>query len=211
MSSSPALPPTQQDAITLHQRLLAQDPTAANDVADAYLESLVVWLGETDARAPEDVRIEAAEDAILALIRKPDSYSPKRQTLEVYLRLSARGDLLNLLRKERRHGKGRTSWSSVELSPDAGKYLGRTDDPALPLRLAEERRSVAEAIPDSVRRGLSETDQCALELIHQKERRTSVYAALYGLLHLPANEQRRAVKRHKDRLKNVMKRAGRKP
>ncbi len=62
-----------------------------------------------------------------------------------------------------------------------------------------------------MRRGLSETDRRALELILQKERRTSVYAELYGLLHLPAKEQRTEVKRHKDRLKNVLKRAGRKP
>ena len=102
-------------------------------------------------------------------------------------------------------------WSSVELSPDAGKYLGRNDDPALPLRLAEERQSIAEAVPDSVRRGLSETDLRALELILQKERRTAVYAELYGLLHLPAKEQAREVNRHKDRLKNLLKRAGRKP
>src|SRR5665213_163461 len=200
MFSSPALSPTQQGALALHQRLLARDPTASNDLAIAYLETLVVWLGETDARAPEDARMEAAEDAILALIRKPESYCPERQTLEVYLRMSARGDLRNLLRKERRHNKGRTPWNRVELLPDAGKYLGRNDDPALPLRLAEERWSIAETVPDSMRLGLSETDQCALVLILQKERQTSVFAKLYGLLHLPAKEQRSEVKRHKDRL-----------
>lgn len=188
-----------------------RDLTAANDVADAYLETLVVWLGDIDARAPEDVRMEAAEDAILALIRRPESYAPERQTLEIYLRMSARGDLRNLLRRERRHGEGRRSWGAVELSPDAGKYLGRIDDPALPLQLAEERQRVNDAVPESVRRRLSETDQRALDLILQGERRTAVYADLYGLLHLPENEQRGAVKRHKDRLKNVLKRAGRKP
>jgi RNA polymerase sigma-70 factor (ECF subfamily) len=210
MSGSPALPPTQQAAIVLHQRLIAQDPTAANDLAVVYLEAIVAWLGETDPSVAEDIRAEAAEDAILALIRNPESYSPELQTLEVYLRMSARGDLRNLLRKERRHGKGRTAWSSVELLPDAGKYLGCTDDPSLPLRLAEEKQRIADVIPDSVRRGLSETDQRALELILQKERRNCVYAELYGLLHLPAKEQRSEVKRHKDRLKKVLKRAGRK-
>ena len=161
--------------------------------------------------SPEDVRIEAAEDAILALIRKPESYSPERQTLEVYLHISAEGDLRNLLRKERRHSKGRTPWISVELSPDAGKYLGRTDDPSLPLRVAEEEQSIADTIQASLGQGLSQTDRRALELILQKERRTVVYAELYGLLHLPAKEQARAVNRHKDRLKHLLKRAGRKP
>lgn len=208
MSSSPALSPTQQDALALHQRLLAQDPTAGNDLADAYLERLVVWLGGTAPSVFEDMRLEAAEDALLALIRKPESYSPALQTLEVYLRLSARGDLRNLLSKERRQNKGRVPWVRVELLPDGGKYLERNDDPALPLRLAEEKQSRLSTLPEAVRRRLSATDLSALELMLQKERRNAVYAELYGLLHLPAAEQERTVKRHKDRLKKVLKRAG---
>ncbi len=211
MSNSPEFSHTQQDAVALHQRLLARDPTASNDLAEAYLEPLVVWLSETDAGVPEDARMEAAEDAILALIRNPESYSPSKQTLEIYLRMSARADLLNLLRREGRHVKGRISLSSVELSPDAGKYLGRDDDPSLSLCVDEEKQTVASAIPDAVRRGLSEEDQRAMELILQGERRTPVFVELYGLNDLPAQEQRGAVKRHKDRLKKLLKRSGRKP
>jgi hypothetical protein len=78
------------------------------------------------------------------------------------------------------------------------------------LQLVEEERSLVRAVQDSVRRQLSEIDLRALELIVRKERRTGVYAELYGLLHLPLKEQRREVKRHKDRLKKVLERAGRK-
>jgi RNA polymerase sigma-70 factor (ECF subfamily) len=211
MPGSLAQSPTQQDALALHQRLLAQDPTAANDLADAYLERLVVWLGETAPKICEDIRLEAAEDAILALIRKPESYSSGLQTLEVYLRMSARGDMLNLLDKERRHKKREKLSGGVELLPGAGKYLRRDDDPSLPLRLAEEKQNVANAIPESVRQKLSATDLRAMELILQNERRNAVFAELYGLLHLPSKEQDRAVKRHKDRLKKMLKRAGGKP
>jgi RNA polymerase sigma-70 factor (ECF subfamily) len=211
MSGSAAPRPTQEAALVLHQRLLARDPTAANDLAIAYLEALIAWLGETERGAPDDLRIEAAEDAILALIRNPASYSPERQTLDVYLRMSARGDLRNRLRKELRHRTGRTALSNVELSPEAGKYLGRTNDPSLPLRLAEEKQSIADGVPPSVNQRLSETDRRALDLILQKERRTSVFAELYGLQQLPAKEQFHEVKKHKDRLKKVLKRAGGKP
>ena len=38
-----------------------------------------------------------------------------------------------------------------------------------------------------------------------------MFAELYGLLDLPAKEQSKRVKRHKDRLKNLLKRAGGKP
>jgi hypothetical protein len=210
MPGSPSVPLTQEEALQLHQRLLAHDPTAANDLAVAYLDVLVVWLGETDGRVPPDIRLDAAEDALVALIRNPQSYAPNLQTLEVYLRMSARGDLRNRLQKERRHDKGRVPWESVELSPQAGKYLGRDDDPALPLRLAEEARIFMDAIPGTVRRKLSATDLRALELIVQKERRTLVYAELWGLTHLPAQERFREVKKRKGRLKSLLKRAGRK-
>ncbi len=210
MARPTALTPRQPNALEIHQRLLADDPTAPNDLADAYLEPLVAWLAKTDASVPPDVRIEAAEDALLALIRNPRSYSPERQTLEVYLRMSARGDLRNLLDKERRHNKGRVSWKSVELSQEAGKYLGRHDDPSLPMRVAEEDESAMNSISNSVCQGLSETDSRALDLILRKERRTKIFAELYGLLHLPAKEQFRQVKRNKDRLKKMLERAGRK-
>ena len=211
MFRSSAGPPAQEAAVVLHQRLLRQDPTAADDVAVAYLVHLVAWLGETDAGVPEDLRVEAAEDAILALIRNPASYSPERQTLEVYLRMSARGDLRNGLRKQRRHHEGRESLDGVELSPRGGKYLRRADDPSLPVLLAEEKQTVMDGVPDSLKRELSEVDRRALEMILERERRTSAFAALYGLQNLPPKEQFREVKRHKDRLKKVLKRAGGKP
>jgi RNA polymerase sigma-70 factor (ECF subfamily) len=209
MSGSPAQPPAPQD-VQLHERLRARDPTAGDDLATAYLDALAAWLGEVDAGVASDTRLEAAENALLALIRNPDSYRPEGQTLEVYLRMSARGDLRNLLSQEQRHHRDRVPWASVEHSPDAGKYLGREDDPSLALCLAEATEDAVKAIPDSVRRELPAADLRALEFILRKERRTAVYAELYGLLHLPAREQFLQVKRHKDRLKKVLERAGRK-
>ena len=208
MARPTALALAQPDALRLHQRLLEDDPTAQHDLADIYLEPLVVWLTETHPSVSPEFCIEAAEDALLALIRNPQSYSPQRQTLEVYLRMSARGDLRNILAKERRHHDGRVPWQSVELSPDAGKYLGQQDDPSLAMQLAEEAQSAMNAIPDSLRKKLSQTELRGVELILRKERRSQVFAELYGLLHLPEKEQLRQVKRIKDRLTKMMKRAG---
>lgn len=168
MPGSSAQAPTQQDGVALHRRLLAQDPTAANDLAVAYLEPLVTWLGALAPQVHEDIRLEAAEDALLALIRNPASYSPDRQTLEVYLRMSARGDLRNALAKEQRRRKHEIPCGRVELLPDAWKYSGQSDDPALTLYLTEDMPSTASTIPDSVKGRLSETDLRALQLILQK-------------------------------------------
>ncbi len=196
-----------EEVLHLHHRLLERDPTAAHDLAASYLGPLVDWLSATDAGAPEDVRLEAAEEALLSLIRDPRSFSPDLQTLEVYLRMSARGDLLNLLRKERRHHRGHISLESVEHSADAGKYLGRDDDPLLPLRISEEAGRIAASVPEAVRRKLSDTDLRALELMLRGERRTSAFAELWELHQLPPGEQADEVNRRKDRLKKMLKRS----
>ena len=77
------------------------------------------------------------------------------------------------------------------------------------LRIAEESLEQS-ALLDSVQHGLPETDCRALELILRGERQTAAFVEVYGLDHLPKDEQRRLVKQHKDRLKALLKRAVRK-
>ncbi len=208
MPQAPPHLPSQRDALALHQRLLARDPTASNDLAEVYIGPLVAWLAEVAPRVEPEIREDAAGDALLTLIRNPESYSPILQTLEAYLRMSAHGDMLNALAKEQRHRKHETPCGDVELLAESGKYGGHDSDPGLSLRIAEEEQDTLSTIPESVRRRLSETDLRAAQLVVQGERSYAVFAELYGLLHLPADEQARTVKRHKDRLKMMLKRAG---
>jgi RNA polymerase sigma-70 factor (ECF subfamily) len=50
-------------------------------------------------------------------------------------------------------------------------------------------------------------EQRCWEQMQQGERRHSVFAVILGVTHLPENEQRREVKRMKDRLKKRKQRA----
>jgi hypothetical protein len=208
MSDSPEPLLGPEEAARLHQRLLDADPIAPNDLAVAYLEPLISWLCAHNRRMDPDFCAEAADRAIVALIQHPSSYRPDRQSLEVYLRMSAQGDLRNLLRKERRHHQRRSPWARVELSPEAGKYLGREDDPSLPLQVAEHQQEALDAVPASVREGLTEAEARVLALMLQKVRKTSVYAEAYGITHLPPKEQAKEMKRVKDRLKKRWERTG---
>src|SRR4051794_30161977 len=120
--SSPSL--SNKEACALYERLLADDPTAQSDLAAAYLDSLTNWLIEHNRRLHPNDCATAAEDAILALIKNPTTYNPKRQTLEVYLRMSAQRDLQNLLNSARRRRKQRADLEAlVELSPVVRKYV----------------------------------------------------------------------------------------
>lgn len=154
----------------------------------------------------------AAEDAILALIRNPASYNPKRQSLEAYLRISADGDLKNILRAEQRHAKRRANLDAVEHSTTMGKYLG--DDSGDPALIVDAQESVRERLAarllmsDGVQNGLSGAEIGALELMQNGERRTERYAGVLGIAYLPPSDQRREVKRVKDRLSKRLSRAG---
>lgn len=203
--------PTHEAGHDIFRRLLAGDPTASSDLAVGYLDPLIEWLTvqPRNRRLPSDFIVDAAGDAILALILKPGSYQPGKSNLESYLKMSSQGDLMNRLRREARHRRGRTPLEAVEHSDQAGKYLGRDDDPSHPLQVQEHLSGLADAVPSSVLAGLTDAEARVLELMLQGERKTSTYADAYGIGGRPPEEQRRIVKQVKDRLSKRLSRARR--
>ncbi len=202
-ASGPADPHQQ-----LYLRLVARDPTAPNDLAETFLEPLIDWLTEHNRPIQSDFIHEAAEESILALIHHPPSYRPQASSLETYLRMSAQGDLRNLLHRETRHRVRLAPLDSVELSDQDGKYTGREDDPALDLMIEEELAELAQRVPGSVRDGLTAVEARVLELLLRRERRTAVYAEACGFTDRPVEEQRHLVKQIKDRLTKRIERQG---
>ncbi|MFO0881802.1 MAG: hypothetical protein U0840_31275 [Gemmataceae bacterium] len=206
MTAAPDLP-SDEDALLLHARLTRGEPTAPSVLAVAYLDHLIDWLSRHNRSADPDFCAEAADEAIVALIKNPASYSPSRSTLAAYLRMSAQGDLRNILAREGRHWAGRRPLDGVELSPHAGKYLAEGDDPSLPVLLEEAAEAARSAIPPTFLESLNEGERRVFDLMAQAERRTSAYAAALGIDHLPAEQQRAEVKRVRDRLEKRLDRA----
>jgi DNA-directed RNA polymerase specialized sigma24 family protein len=205
MSPGASFPPL-DDGLALHARLFAGDPTGPSDLAAAFLQPLIAWLGEHNRVDPHMIA-EAAEEAVLSLIKSPDSFRPGAD-LAAYLRMAAQADLRNLLEREGRHHRGREPWAAVELSEDRRNNLGRDEDPSLALRVKEQDEGLSASIPPAVREGLTEGEVRVLELMLRKERRTRQYAEVCGVAHLPAGEQRKVIKRVKDKLKKRLERAG---
>ncbi len=187
-------PPSAEQGLDVHRRLCAGSRTATAELCAAYLPYLLAWLERVEPRADPHLRTQAAEDALLKLAQVPWSYRPERGGLATYLRMSARCDLSNAERSERRHHRLRISLAIVEDSPQAGKYLGRED--AAPI----------EPIP--ALQGLDEKERRVLELIAEGERRTEAFAAVLELSNLSPAEQFGEVKRAKDRIKKRARRAG---
>lgn len=195
-----------EEALRLHQRLMAHDPVAPADFASAFLQPLLAWLQATNRQVDPMLCEEAVGKALVDFIMKPDAYDPARLPLPAFLRMAATRDLQNLLRKERRHQGNRLDLKVVEQSLKAGKYLSRADDPSLPLQIEEARQRPAPA--EALGPELTEVERRVWEQMQQGERRTSVFAAILGVTHLTAGEQRREVKRVKDRLKKRSERKG---
>lgn len=193
-----------QEGRDLHARLLTEDPTASRDVAFAYLDSLTDWLIERNKRVHPNDCSTAAEDAILNLIEHPERYDPEQQELEVYLRISASGDLKNILRSERRQGGPR-----VELDPE--RLGSRGEDPAAiwerRMEEEEEEAKLRSLTPASVQAGLTHKEERALRLMQIGERKTAAYAVALEITHLSFKEQQKEVKRIKDRLQKRLERS----
>lgn len=208
MHDSPHSELSAEDALHLHRRLLERDPLAPADFAVAFLQPLIAWLQCTNPRLDSMICEEAADEAIVRFLLDPSKYDPHRLELEAFLRMAAQRDLQNLLRKERRHQRNRRSWKVVEQMAEAGKYLRRDEDPSLPLQMEEVRQR--QAPPDSMRQRMTEVEQRFWEQMQQGEWRNAVFATILGVTHLPEAEQRRQVKRVKDRLNKRKERAGEK-
>ncbi|MFO0808613.1 MAG: hypothetical protein U0746_08320 [Gemmataceae bacterium] len=207
MNAQPVVWPTADDATQLLNALLAGDATAPAEFTARFLSPLISRLRDNNPHIDDHLCVQAAGDAVFNLIKQPTAYDPSRGDLPGYLTMSARGDLWNALRKEQKHRH--LSLEAVELSPRGGNILGRDDDPAFRLRIAEE----APELPDAVRDGLTPEQGACLDLLLAGVRRNDEYAAALGLTDRPRAERDREVKRVKDMLKKRLKRseAGRGP
>jgi hypothetical protein len=211
MAEPPRSLPTREEELILHRRLVDADPVASADLATTYLIPLIASLTESNSRRiPSDFVEEAADEALVCLIKNPERFDASRNSaslpLFAHLRLAAQRDLQNILRKEKRHRRGRVTMEAVEDSPSAGKYLGRNDDPSEGLQLREEVEKADGKIFRFVREGLSDGEHQALELMRRGERKTAAFARVLGIEHLAKKEQQAEVKRVKDKLKKRIER-----
>lgn len=200
-SISPPTPlPSRDEGISLHARLLAGDPTASSDLCTVYLPYLVRYLRRHFPETDESLIVDAVHQTLIDLIQRPTIFDPIRAGLQGFLQMSARRDLLNEIDRATRYG-GRTV--SIETLAEAGTQIPDREDPFA--ALLEEPGP--DPIPTQVHVSLSPTERAVFDLMAEGERRTEMYARALGLLDLPPPEQRRAVKRVKDRITKRLERA----
>lgn len=187
----------------IHRQLLSDDPTAPAQLARVYLEPLVAHLR---ARFPDvrdyDLLYDAAADAILNYAEKPSTYDPQKRGLFGYLKMSARGDLLNALdRESRRRNVELDAADRNRLQEDDEEEHSGEKSPEALARSDESMRRVYEALPDI-------RDRRMLHLMMDEVRETRMFAEVLGIEDKDEAAQRQIVKKNKDRIKKRIQRMG---
>ncbi|WP_448639432.1 hypothetical protein [Geodermatophilus sp. URMC 63] len=202
-------PDLQQQALEIHRRLLRGDPTASLDAAE-LLEPLTFrlrlkWPGPDYAEACGD----AAVEVLVGYLQAPDRYDPTRSALLTWLVMQAHGDLLNAYASpQKRFERAWLVESSLvsdatdEKAPSAiGDHIPSFD--TVPsLTKSTVLTAVADAFPE-------ERDRQLIWLMCvEGSRSTDEAAKVLQLLDLPPDERARAVRRHKDRIMQRLRRLG---
>ena len=186
----------------LHRRLQGGDITASAEIAELLLPLVVRSLQRRYPSLHDPHLAEtAADDAVLSYLRRPEQFDPSQLPLDRYLVMSARGDLLNLLRKDRSKGPVEI----VELDHPDREYEADIRDESLG---AEEQVLMQESPvwPMLAQLLPNPADREMALLILENVRDTTEYARILGIGGRVTEEQEAEVKRHKDRIKKVLRR-----
>ncbi len=197
----PASEPSRHWQIQKHQQILNEDsPTAFAQLSELALPHLVEFLQHEFRQVEVHLHETAAIDCLLTYYNAPEKYDPNKLTLFAYLRMAARHDLLN----------------AIDHSNRQKRPLLNIDEPAIQSQLIAETDLESESF--YLEQWLDHGDNGKQTLLHQFEaelnttdrqlfllmlngvRETEPYAEILQLTSQPLPEQRREVKRAKDRL-----------
>lgn len=183
----------------IHERLLAGDATATAELAETVGDVVFQKLQMKHPGRDPDLVHDAAWDAIRGYMQRPAAFNPSQRGLLGYLAMAAEGDLRNALAKVRRRRRREDLVDPVELAAVGGNKG--------PEQL-EARMEVERIRPKLDRLFPDRADREAVDLIVEGERSTGAFVEVWGLAKLSLEEQRKAVKRGKDRLKKALERLG---
>lgn len=205
MAAKKDLEQLKQLGFTLHQLLLDGDLTASAQIAETFMPWMIEQLSHRYPNLPDPHLIDtAAADALINYFGRPDQYDPARGSLAIYLRMSAHGDLLNLLKRHSKETSSQRLGQIVELDdPTVEHEVEIQDEFDLEAWVLSQQSPIWEWLPQLLP---DPVDQEILSLMLAGVRETELYAEVLGLSAGPIDKQAASVKRSKDRLKKKLQR-----
>lgn len=190
-----------ENDIELLELLKSGDDLALVRLCDDYYDKVYTSLCRfyaTMHREEPTLLADVVTDTFLKFSRNPWSYKPEKLSLERFLLMDAEGDLKNEWSKRKRQSK---KWGNhVELSEN----IGNREETPLENMIQKEQATVLDKLLEEL--FPVEPDFGLAQLMLAGERRTEEYARLLQIEHLDLEQQRREVKRTKDRLDKVIRR-----
>ncbi len=191
----------------LHARLIAGDRTASAAISEIFLPLLLKRLEGFEVD-PGDRHVveQAAIDALVSYLGRPQQYDPGELDLLGYLVMSAKGDARNAYDSARRRARREVDWQQgvANGAGDSEYEAEYRDENDFVAALIENESNVYVWLAERL---TSATDYAMVELMLEGVHRTEQYAIVLGITHLPAAEQARTVKQNKDRIKARLRRS----
>ena len=190
-----------QDLLALHRRLLEGDRVAPAELIEILLPRLVEEMQRKFPKTDPHLISDGVTDALLDYCAKPVPFDSRRGVpLDRFLAKAGWRNIANLLRGESRRRVREAKFAEctlenvVELRPGTGNsWHDEQPDPK------QELDKLSHLLPN-------ETDRKLFQLKAAGERRTERFAKAMGITHLPIEQQRREVKKAKDRIDKVLER-----
>lgn len=206
--------PSPQRQTELYLRLLAREPDAASDFADAFLDSLLAALHRHFRDSCEPTLIDdCVIDSLLKFPQQPEKFDAARnRSLWNYLFMDTRRDVLNAIAQRQRQNRrlptislegNVAEWESARNKEVEAAVLEQDGSDFLPegVSLPAVRAAVAALFA-------SPKDKALVDLILAGVRKTEMYARVLEIGDLPPEEQRHRVKQEKDKWRLRLRRMG---
>jgi DNA-directed RNA polymerase specialized sigma24 family protein len=182
----------------LHQRLIQREETASSELFSLYYDDFFkyFWKGYQNRLNEDDLK-DIIADSFLKFIDHPNKFDPARSSLKKYLQADVRGDIINRVEKK--------TIKLVELDDRFRNSLVREDSPEVFFMKKELIEKARGKLQDWFEDGKD------LEIawnIVSNVRETEYYAAILEIQHQKIEQQKKEVKRHKDRIKKQLERRG---
>ena len=188
---------------------MRRDPTAFAELCEVALPHLVSFLQASFPQCDPALCQMTATDLLLSYHGGPDQYDPRQLGLFAYLRMAARRDLLNALDKQRRRERRLVSLDDPAVEVGAGDRNSLLDAVVAYVWLQAYTDPPRDEIIKRLRGRLSAVEEQVLLLMLGGVRDAGHFAQILRIEHLDEEQQRREVKRVKDRLAKKVQRFGR--
>jgi DNA-directed RNA polymerase specialized sigma24 family protein len=197
----PASEPSRHWQIQKHQQILNEDsPTAFAQLSELALPHLIEFLQHEFRQFEVHFHETAAIDSLLTYHNAPEKYNAEKLTLFAYLRMAARHDLLNAIDRSNRQQRPLLDIDQPHIQSQLVTEASSEPDPFYLDQWLDNGDSGTSTMLRQFETALDATDHQMFLLMLNGVRETEPYAEIMQLTSQPLPEQRREVKRAKDRL-----------